>query len=169
MNLSTTKPANDPQEAVLANIAEAVGKGYALGDIYDYSEQDYEALYALGHGYYRQARYADALKAFAFLVMLQPMERKFLLAQASCLQMLDRFKEAINVYSMASFLDLNDPQPYFQTAECLLALGRKEPAAEALRRVIKHCNSEDQSATKAQASALLDLINIHTQPLKAPE
>ncbi len=159
MNPSTAHPVPDKQDAWIAEFAEAFSSGYTLGDIYDYSERDYEAVYALGHGFYRQARYLDALKAFTFLTMHQPIEPRFFRAQASCLQMLEQYEQAISFYSTASVLDLTDPRPYFHTAECLIALGHKEAATDALQLAIKHCISVDKKPLKDQASALLELLN----------
>lgn len=159
MSTSTASPPPDkPQDVLIADIAEAFANGYTLGDLFNYNDRDYEAIYALGYGLYSQARYLDALKAFALLTMNKPLERRFVNAHASCLQMLNRHEDAIAFYSMASICDITDPRPTYHTAECLIALGRIEEAGDALRIVTEQCKTAGLDALKTRAEALLELL-----------
>lgn len=150
-------------DVLAQQVAELLGNGGTLGDIVGFDQTDYEAVYALGHTMYTGARYLDAVKAFGFLVMHDPYERRFVSAYASALQMLKRYQDAIAYHSMASVMDLSDPLPTFHTAECLVALGMRAEAQQALGFVIAQSGAPERAALKVRAQALLDLL----QPPKA--
>jgi len=122
----------DPCRQVL----DLLSQGAGLGTIFGYTADEYEALYALGHDHYSQQRYLDA----------------------ACMQMLKRYKEAIQYYSTASVLDLEDPLPTFHTAECFIALEMREQASEALTLVVAQCQQTAFAELAQRAQALLELL-----------
>ncbi|WP_159910924.1 SycD/LcrH family type III secretion system chaperone [Pantoea sp. 18069] len=141
-----------------AQVLELLSHGGGLGTIFGYTDDEYEALYALGHNHYSQQRYLDAAKCFGFLVAHKSLEPRFMNAFASCMQMLKRYQEAIQYYSTASVLDLEDPLPTFHTAECFIALEMPEQAREALVLVIAQCRQPQWEALRQRAQALLKLL-----------
>lgn len=147
-----------PTELLAEQLGDLLLSGGVLGDVYDYSEQDYEVLYALGHSLYSQCRYDDASKAFGFLVMHNHLERRYLSAFASSLQMTKNYQEALAYYSLASVMDLSDPIPSFHSAECLVALNRTQEAMKFLAIVVRQCENPKNEALKARAEALNELI-----------
>lgn len=144
-----------PLEELAEQVSTLLMNGGTLGDTFDYNEQDYEVLYALGHSLYSQGRYADAMKAFGYLVVHNHLEKRFMNAFASSLQMIKSYEEAIKYYSLASVMDIGDPGPTFHTCECLLALGQTDDARQGLAMVIEQCDSHEEYASmKARAEAL---------------
>ena len=143
-------------------LAEQAGKlllsGGTLGSVYDYTEKDYEALYAIGHSLYSQARYGDAVQAFGFLVMHNHLERRFVKAFASSLQMVRNYSEAINYYALATAMDMTDLAPSFHVCECLLAQGKVQEAREGLEMIAAQCEGEEQEALKRRAQGLLSVL-----------
>jgi type III secretion system low calcium response chaperone LcrH/SycD len=147
------------EEKLTQQIAEHMMAGGTLGSVYDYTEQDYEAVYALGHNLYSQGRYDDAVKAFGFLVIHNAWERKYLKAFGAALQMVEQYQEAIKYYTMAAVLDLSDPVPTFHTAECMIPLGMLEEAKQSLDLVVAQCKTPEQEPLKQRAQAMLALMN----------
>lgn len=146
-----------------SQLIELLGRGGVLGDVYDWGEQDYEALYALGHNLYAQARYFDAMKAFGYLVMHNHLERRFLNAFAASLQMCKSYDEALKYYQMALMMDMSEPAPAFHACECMVALGRVQQAREGLGAVIALAQGKEQHQALAQrAQALLGLLGTDT-------
>ncbi len=145
-------------EKLAAQIGELITTGGTLGDVYDYTEKDYEVLYALGHSLYSQGRYFDAVKAFGFLVMHNHLEKRYVKAFASSLHMTKRYEEAINYYTLASVMDRSDPVPTFHTCECMIALGMTEEAREGLGMVIGQSGGPERAELKARAQALLTML-----------
>ncbi|QKV54380.1 SycD/LcrH family type III secretion system chaperone [Comamonas antarctica] len=137
---------------------ELLSHGTGLGDIMGYGDTEYEAMYALGHNHYSQERYLDAAKCFGFLVAHNTMERRYLSAYASTLQMLKRYREAIQYHSVASVMDLEDPLPTFHTAECFLALEMHEEARQALDLVLAQCDKPHWHVLRQRCEALLALL-----------
>lgn len=141
-----------------AQVLELLSRGGGLGTIFGYTEDEYEAMYALGHSHYSQQRYLDAAMCFSFLMAHQSLERRFITAFAACMQMLKHYQDAIQYYSMASLLDLQDPLPTFHTAECFIALELPEQAGEALALVVAQCQSPHWQTLRQRAQALLELL-----------
>ena len=148
-----------PTEKLAAQVTDLLLAGGTMGDVYDYSEQDYEVLYALGHSMYTQGRYVDAVKAFGFLVIHNHLERRFVNAYASALQMIKSYEDALSFYSLASVMDIEDPAPTFHSGECLLALGRIDDARQALTFTIRDCKKPAHANLKERAEALLKLLD----------
>lgn len=158
-------PGNAPSvrpERLAEQIADLLLNGGTLGAVYDYDDQDYEVVYALGHSLYAQARYTDAVKVFGYLVMLNHLERRFTNAFASSLQMVKRYEEAIKYYTMTSVMDMRDPVPTFHTCECMIALGMVQEAREGLGVVIGQCRDAAHGPLKERAQALLALLDQQT-------
>ena len=140
-------------------IAELLANGGTLGSVFNYEDQDYDVLYALGHSLYAQARYLDAMRVFGYLVMCDHMEKRFMNAFASSLQMLGSHKDAIKYYSLASVMDMRDPLPTFHTAECMLALGLQGEAREALGYVLRQSDASQYAELKQRAEGMLELLD----------
>lgn len=148
-----------PTQPSLAEEALALlSHGTGLGSIMGYTDYEYEAMYALGHNHYSQERYVDAVKCFGFLVAHNTMEPRYLSAFACTLQMLKRYREAIQYHSTASVMDLEDPLPTFHTAECFVALEMHQEAREALKLVLTQCDRPQWQELRQRSEALLALL-----------
>lgn len=139
-------------------VASLLTQGGMLGDVYDYNDTDYEVLYALGHSLYSQARYADAMRTFGFLVMHNHLEKRFMNAFAASLQMSKNYQDAIKYYSMASLMDMRDPLPTYHTAECMISLGYTAEAKEALQFVVRQSKEQNLTEVQTRAEAMLNLL-----------
>ena len=133
--------------------------GNSVGDAMNISPEQREALYQLGHGFYSQARFEDAFSVFSLLVIYEHMNERYLMALAGAAQMLGKYKDALQHYSTAALLMVNDPRPIFFSGECLIALGNFELAAESLSLVTEIADdSSAQQALKSRANILLASI-----------
>lgn len=159
MNASSRTETPLQLENISDKLVELFSTGMTIGEIYDYTEEDYEVVYTLGHNLYNQGRYLDAMKTFSFLVMHNQFERRFYNAMASSLQMLNMYKDAIQFYSMASIMDLTDPKPTYHTAECMIPLGMYAEARQALDLVIQQSKSPEHAALLERAEALLHMVD----------
>lgn len=133
--------------------------GGTLGTLMGLAADELEALYAMGLGYYQQARYAEAMKVFARLVAFSHAEPRYLNALAAAQQMLGRHEQAIHYWGVSQLLDSSDPVPTFHTAESLLALGHVDDALDALDLVQRQCRRQQRHpALLARAEALQALV-----------
>ena len=136
-----------------------LASGGSVGHVLEISEAQLEAMYQLGHRVYAQGRYEDAFKVFSMLVIFQHNNDHYLMALAGAAQMTGRYKDALQHYSTATLLRIDDPRPIYFSAECLIAIGNLDLAAESLRLVIEM--SEEDSTNQilsSRASALLSNI-----------
>jgi type III secretion system low calcium response chaperone LcrH/SycD len=151
--------ANIDIDKAASQVVDLLGHGATLKDIHGYTDEEFDALYALGYNFYNQGKFAEAMHAFGFLLMHDQLERKYYKAFGSCLQMLKRYEDAIRNYSMASVLDLRDPEPTFHTAECMVALGMTAEAIEALQMVLLDTKGKaDYQVMHERAKAMIEVL-----------
>jgi type III secretion system low calcium response chaperone LcrH/SycD len=118
--------------------------GQTLGTIMGCSLEVQEAIYHRGHTLYNQAKYDDAMRVFAYLMMANHVDRRYYIGFAACLQMQRRYTDAIKYYGVASVLKLTDPEPPMHMAECHLALGDAAQAATALDYAITQARAHEE-------------------------
>lgn len=131
--------------------------GGTLGPALDITQDEREAMYQLGHGFYAQGRYSEAFKAFSLLVIWDHLEPRYLVALGGAAQMLGRYTDALQHYSTATLASLDDPVPPYHVAECLIALERLPEAVESLELCLTLAGDE-HPVVKARAEALLTSI-----------
>ena len=160
--LSAEKPVGQnisKDEKLALQIHELIMAGGTVGDTLNYTTQDYEALYTVGHSYYQQARYEDAFKVFAFLMVHNHLEVRFIMAYAASLQMLQKWNEAIHNYSLASALDMMNPQPVLHVCECLIGLEQYAQAREGLELVLARAQQLDMADMVQKVQVLMDFVS----------
>jgi type III secretion system low calcium response chaperone LcrH/SycD len=158
-----TSPANPPLPAasfdeVTRQLLHHIGTGGRLGDMMGFEERELEIMYALGHTMYTQRRFADAAQVFGFLLAHDHTERRYMKALAASLQMGEDYAGAIQLHTLANFMDMTDPEPALRLCECLIGLDRRHEAAEGLAMVIGLCEDDTRAPLRARAQALLDLL-----------
>jgi len=85
-------------------------------------------VYALAYNLYQQERYQESHDLFTFLCLYDHLEKKYWIGLAACRQLLKRYAAAIDAFSMAAMLDVENPELPLHAAECHLALGNLEGA-----------------------------------------
>jgi type III secretion system low calcium response chaperone LcrH/SycD len=149
----------DNTSQILEDAMTHLGSGGVMGDFAGLDARDYEAVYTLGHNFYAQGKYLEAMRIFSYLVTNNHLERRFVNAFASSLHMVGGYKEAINYYGIAYAMDPRDSAPTFHSCECLIAMGLKAEAKEGLGLIIRRCTAPEQSEIRERSQALLALLN----------
>ena len=143
-----------------ARLHDYLMAGHPLGPLLGSSIESREALYRLGYRLYGQAKYEDAQRLFAILLMHNHYERRYYLAYGACTQMLKRHADALRYYSVAAQLDLTDPQPAIHMAECFLALGQRKDARGCLDHgLVQARYHEEHRRHVPRLEALLALLD----------
>lgn len=129
----------------------------ALGKVLNEDPVD---VYTRGYEAWQQEDYPRALLNFIGLVMLQPTNWHVYVALAGALRMIAEYKLAIDFYAYALCLDVQNPEPTYQIAICLYALGCIDEAREALQSAIDMSYFDpNYSQIRANAeSMLLDIV-----------
>lgn len=92
-----------------------------------------KTLYALAYQAYEKNRYVDASHFFRALTVLEMHEQKHWIGLGACLQMLNRYEEALPMYFIAETIDEENPEVHMNTAECFFALNKRKEANNALK------------------------------------
>lgn len=105
------------------------------------SNEQVEVIYSVGHAFFVQGKFENALNVFKMLMLYRPFDARNMEAYATTLKRLGRFEEAIPIYAAALFFgDLSDPMPSVHIAECLAAIGRADDSMNMLRPILELAN-----------------------------
>ena len=160
--MATKMVLSNPDSITEENVIEMMtqlGEGATLREMRGITDAEMEAIYAMGVNFYKAGNYDDAEKVFKFLVMFDHMSSRYWTAMGSLRQVQRRFAQAVEAYKFASFLDLENPKPLYYAAECLVALGDKAKALDALAAVDEFAAKDAKGAQfRAKAAALRALI-----------
>ena len=138
----------------IISAAEAMVKGGAtMKQLRGISNEELEAVYSLGFGYYTTGKFEEAQKLFEFLVLFDHLSTKYWFALGAVQQARKDYQKAIASYGYSSFLDLENPKPQFHAAECYLALGDKDNAASAIMALEEYCPTNTDIGREYRAKA----------------
>jgi len=116
-----------------------------------------EIIYFHAYTLFQSGKYEDAKALFQFLGLHDPIEPKYFLGVAGCLEETHEYKAAAQFYLQALVLSDQDPQPGYRAALCLRAIGDLEAAEGALHLAIEHTiDSEANAPLKEMAAELRD-------------
>jgi type III secretion system low calcium response chaperone LcrH/SycD len=138
-----------------SQFVSALAKGGTLGSMRDITPSECDALYAVAYGMYEQARYEQALPLFSYLVILDHLERRYLLALAATLHMLARHEDALPHYIAAMVLGVDDPEPAMRCGECLRDLRKFDEAAESFELALSLCKTPLHAQIRSRCIAQL--------------
>ena len=122
------------------------------------SEDELEAIYALGFNAYGQGKYRDAAQTFSMLAVYNHFEPKYHKGLGACCQMMQMFAEAIQSYGAALVLAPLDVDPKLHIAECLIAIGEIDDAKEMLGYVLEEVEDIAESPIRDRANILLNAL-----------
>lgn len=121
------------------------------------TDEQLEVIYALAYAHVMQEQYAQALPIFSILAVYGPTRRHYLAGLALCLEMCERYEEAIHMYSVVTLLYPDGLEPAMQVAECRLKLGQYAQALQELDQIL---------AVIAESKGRFDALRPRTQVLR---
>lgn len=122
-------------------------------------ESGLETIYALGYSLYTQARYPDAQKVFALLVLINPHVYKYWFGLASCHQMAGHPGLAAAAYCFATHTEPGKPDAHLHLGLCLLGLGDRKAARESLRRAADLARNNKNGLLEQRAVLILQTLD----------
>jgi type III secretion system low calcium response chaperone LcrH/SycD len=133
--------------------------GNTLKNIKGLTNEHMDAVYSAAHTLYENAKYEKALTMFQFLCVYDHLKKKHWVGLGACQQMLKNYPKAIDAYSFATLLDLEDPRPPLYAADCHLQLGNLTSAASALTAATEWAGSKPEYAgIRDRAQTMLGII-----------
>lgn len=149
------------EPAQIKDLMTAVLEGARPADAAGVSQEQLEAIYALGHSLYMAGRYHDAVTIFQGLCLYDYGDTRFWTGLGASLQGEGQYDKAIDVYSMAAMTTgLTDPAPIYYAAQCYLRRNRVEEAIAVLEGLsaMGMEGRADHAAIKAQGAGLLEVL-----------
>lgn len=148
----------DQVAQLFSDFSSTVRQGGTVKNLVGITADECEALYTVGHNLYEQGRYNQAFKVFSMLVICDHLNDKYFMALAKTSQMLELYDAALQNYTTVAVMRLDDPAPFFHSAECLIALSRMEEAQEALELILDIPDCTDENNYTLRARTLLTAI-----------
>ena len=148
------------EEQIAAAAKAFIKDGATLKEVRGITNDELEAVYSLGFGYYNTGKFDDAQKLFEFLVLFDHLNAKYWFALGAVQQAKKMFDKAVSSYGYSSFLDLENPKPQYHAAECFIAMGDKGNAASAIMALEHYCptNTDLGREYRAKAAELRKMI-----------
>ena len=128
----------------------ADGKG-TLKEVRDYADEELYALARMGFYFFYQGKVAEARTLFQGLFAVNPRDAYFARSLAVVEYAAGNAEGSLSAYDVAIKLAPDDAAGYLGRAEIFLALGRKEMAAEDLKRAAWSPGGDERLRAKATA------------------
>lgn len=140
----------------LARLTEEIIAGRAdLAAVIGITDDELEAVYALGHRFYSCGRYGEALIFFRFLCMHRYTDPRFWFGFGAASQMSGDSANAVRAYGLAALLNGEDPQIPLRAAKCLIKLDQRAAAVSALESVLELSGGKPEHKAFAQRASLM--------------
>lgn len=142
-------------------------KGTSLKEAVGCSDALIETMYNQGYQFYKIGKYADAVKIFMMLHLLNGKDPRFSMGVAACHHMQKDYVKAIGYYLANAILDSTTPFSLYHACDCFLQLGDKVSAYVMLKVMQDRLkeNRQDYMAIKERSeimmASLLKDLNIH--------
>ncbi|WMO01963.1 SycD/LcrH family type III secretion system chaperone VcrH [Vibrio parahaemolyticus] len=144
----TKTNATDSSQMQAEELLSFLEEGGTLKMLHDVSADTIEHIYAVGYNFFQSGKIEQAAKVFQLLSMLDHYQARFFIGLGAARQELGEYLQAIDAYSYAALVDINDPRPPFHSAECHLKLEQLTEAESGFY------SAKEMSAGKSQYADL---------------
>lgn len=117
--------------------------------------EDVEALYELGHSFYKGSDFTQAVLIFRRLVQFAPLSLDYWHAFAAALQCAKQYDEALIGWSMCCLMDEENPLYHYHAGECLISNDQREEAIKALE-IARSKMTQEHEALQGRIALLLN-------------
>lgn len=138
--------------AVVGNIKD---KHMMPKDALGFDNTTIEAIYSHAYRLYNAQKYSDAFSVFRTLMLLNPIEKKYLFGLAACLHRLHEYEDAVKAYLINAIFDADNPVIYFHVADCYARIGALPLAESSLENVVRLAQDKPQFEVLCERSRLM--------------
>lgn len=156
----TKQNATDPSQMQAEELLSFLEEGGTLKMLHDVSQDTIEHIYAVGYNFFQSGKIEQAAKVFQLLSMLDHYQARFFIGLGAARQELGEYLQAIDAYSYAALVDVNDPRPPFHSAECHLKLEQLTEAESGFY------SAKEMSAGKSQYTDLHERAGIMLEAVR---
>ncbi|WP_038172576.1 MULTISPECIES: SycD/LcrH family type III secretion system chaperone [Vibrio] len=112
----------EPSHSQAEELMSFLEQGGTIKMLHDVSTDTIEHIYAVGYNVFQSGKVEQAAQVFQLLSMLDHYQARFFIGLGAARQELGEYLQAIDAYSYAALMDINDPRPPFHSAQCHLKL-----------------------------------------------
>lgn len=112
-------------------------------------------LYASGYRLYNSGNYNDASIIFSILGLMDSKNSDYIFSLGACHHQLKEFKDALNYYMAAFYMDTRNPLPFFHIADCYIQMKKPGHAIFSLAMVIAQAGDNPNYAKIKQKAELI--------------
>ena len=156
----TKTNATEPSQMQAEELLSFLEEGGTLKMLHDVSADTIEHIYAVGYNFFQSGKIEQAAKVFQLLSMLDHYQARFFIGLGAARQELGEYLQAIDAYSYAALVDINDPRPPFHSAECHLKLEQLTEAESGFY------SAKEMSAGKSQYADLHERAGIMLEAVR---
>ena len=109
----------------------------SLQEKFKNSNRTIEIAYSLAKKLYEEGEHSKATSIFFILLLLKPKNYKIALALGVSEQKQNNYENAIEAYSVATILNINDPMPHIYASQCFYCCKKYYRAKLAINLAIK--------------------------------
>lgn len=136
-----------------------VQDGFTPKDVLNMSDVQLEGLYAQAYNFYQTGRYKDAVQIFRLLMMFNPNEAKYCLGLAACYHLLKEYDNAVQIYTMLSIIETENPIPFYHMSDCYIAMNDTLSAIVSLEMALSRVRGRAEfKMLEDRASLTLDAL-----------
>lgn len=145
-DLSQLNVDNITEDQLKSVVDQFLTQGATFKELKGFTEDELEAVYSVAYNLLRSGKLDDAEKVFRFLCFFDHLSHKFWLGLGACRKAMKNFQGAVDAFGLAGLLDLHDPRPALQAAECHIQMGNPEAAVSALNSIEKFAGDDAKFA-----------------------
>ena len=119
-----------------------------------------EGIYSHAYNMYNRGMYKEASHIFRLLILLDPLEGRFLMGLGACLHMLKEYKDAAAMYLLCSAYDENNPLPNYHCADCFIKMDTPFDAVLELQEAVRKAGDSPEFAVLVERAQLMIGIEI---------
>lgn len=156
------------KKAKLKQFASDLTEGKSPKEAMGLSDEYVEGMYSFSYRLYTMGKYDQSLQLFRLLVMLNPLEPRYMLGLAACFHMLKDYDNAASSYMLCSIVDPDDPLPYYHASDCFIQLEDFPMAYDSLNLCIAHTkDKQEYEKIKDRAEVSLEVLKKTYKPKEA--
>ncbi len=137
INKAGAKATEEQKKMMREFTTNVVQKGQLPQQAIGLSDDAMEAIYSHAYRLYNSGRFKDSQTLFQFMMMLNPLEKKYALGSAASFHMMKDYPRATSVYALCAALDPTDPMNFYYASDCYLQMGKIEHALATLKTAME--------------------------------
>ena len=146
--------ANEERLDGVESLVRHMAGGGTLKTAAGIGRDEMEAIYSVAFTHFNGGKHDKAEDLLKFLCLYDHTEPRWFYGLGVVRQSAGKYREAVDAYSVATLLDVDDPRPQAQAGYCLMAMESWPEAQSALEGAVMVCDEAAPSYAEVRKQAL---------------